>query len=217
MRTQRKTFTLIELLVVIAIIAILASMLLPALSKARETAKKIKCAGQLKNLGAYLMMYTQDSDAFVHEYHTPAPRNRYWCDTNSYDSYCRRYLGMKYQDYKRAGNLLDCPTERPEGVAGIGGWIYINYSYNVEPWYFKPKITMMKKPSIRASYADCMNALGLTGWNARGYGCDWANREDYRGVWWGHNGGANIAFFDGHCEWRTKSSMGEENWDMRYH
>jgi prepilin-type N-terminal cleavage/methylation domain-containing protein/prepilin-type processing-associated H-X9-DG protein len=95
-RTSRRAFTLIELLVVIAIIAILASMLLPALAKAKETAKRIACTNNEKQLDLSAIMWVGDND----DKFPPRGGNPKW-----------PYLfSQGYVD----GRILLCPSDGPK-------------------------------------------------------------------------------------------------------
>jgi prepilin-type N-terminal cleavage/methylation domain-containing protein/prepilin-type processing-associated H-X9-DG protein len=71
---KKMTFTLLELLIVIAIITILASMFLPALSKAREMGKRTLCASNLKQVGLSLSSYLEDSGGWG----PPDPASDFW-------------------------------------------------------------------------------------------------------------------------------------------
>lgn len=95
-----KSFSLIELLVVIAIIAILAAMLLPALNRARETAKMTLCTGQLKQLGMVCIMYADSYKGF-----TLLARN----NEQMLSNFARNVSAVAYE-FKYQNKILYCPS-----------------------------------------------------------------------------------------------------------
>jgi len=203
--TRRNGFTLIELLVVIAIIAILAAILFPVFAKAREKARQASCLSNMKQIGNAVMMYVQDYDEmFPKEWHgadgpTFFNTGNVVYLTSDADPY-GNYQPLIYP-YVKNMRVFNCPSSTygntAEGFSyDYGMNCYIGYGFASTAWEAVP-LSAIQKPAGVLLAADTV------------YECiDRVSRINPR-----HNGGAVMAFCDGHAKWMNVNAI-EANWAM---
>jgi prepilin-type N-terminal cleavage/methylation domain-containing protein/prepilin-type processing-associated H-X9-DG protein len=145
MMGHRKGFTLIELLVVIAIIAILAAMLFPVFARARESARKIQCLANVKNIAAAVQMYLADYGRFPTGAHDQGMQD-VWNATQpgggGGGGYCwKTWSGNPFlrwpvvlDEYTKNRDVWRCPSARDavSTTTGAAAWIVPNYT---APWW----------------------------------------------------------------------------------
>jgi len=194
---QQCGFTLIELLVVIAIIAIIAAMLLPALSRAREQARRASCLNNIKQILLAVIQYTQDWENM-----TP---NVSWTNNNDYFYPEGVSLVLYKRNYITNPKVFLCPGHKGATVKPYAaGWVpdhntpanVLSYAMTSNDW----NLSWAGGQWTRVAYL--ADRCGVT-WSQTGYSKDWDYTKPELTYPYPNHGfsGVNVGFLDGHANW----------------
>jgi prepilin-type N-terminal cleavage/methylation domain-containing protein/prepilin-type processing-associated H-X9-DG protein len=202
---MRKGFTLIELLVVIAIIAILASILFPVFSRAREKARQTSCLSNTKQLMLAVIGYTDDYDEVL--------------PTNSMDTgagvYSWRTMLMPYV---KNTQIFMCPSNKIttgafHSAMDVTAGEKSGYGMNVNHWG-PAGAPASPTPAYGQDLGGCEDSSSVIllfesdGSESVGDEADAHGWVPSAGTWWKrHNDGSNVAFVDGHAKWMKPTAF----------
>ena len=204
-RQRRPGFTLIELLVVIAIIAILAALLLPALSRAQEFAKSIQCLNQLRQISLATRLYAEENeDSFPRSQHSAIANKQL-----PWERALAPWLGVRGGSTAWTNllqNLYHCPADQPAGHLSYGLNYYVELGdeddYPGKPQTWR-KFAQIAKPANTVLYTEVSIAADHVM-----PALSWLTTADAENdvAWQRHKQKSNYAFVDGHGELRAIAS-----------
>ena len=208
---KKHCFTLIELLVVIAIIAILASLLLPALNQARERGKTISCANNLRQIGLAMNLYTDTFNGYYPVVIGSNATTENW-SVILWESVIRLTRNTSSEQTVQ-NNAAYCPLYHCPSA--MGDFFYRSYGMNDK--FSHTRQNRVRNPSRKLLIADA--GLGSEGGTFRIYGYTW-NKFSGENVALRHQPGpaANILYADGHTGAdRRRELMEGYGWEALEH
>lgn len=195
-RRGQTAFTLVELLVVIALIAILASLLLPALANAKQQGKRAVCLSNLRQIGIATLLYADENGEYP-----PA-----WMDATT------RWMDLLKPFIEKSSGTYLCPSDTKRIAVTWDPEIFLSYGINTfrfadqgSCFWYGVRVPRMLRPSAVIIFADCTPGKYYCGGGS-------TFNEPVVDVDYRHPKNGFVAVFcDGHVETKTKTQ--QSDWD----